>query len=200
MVPHELTGPDRVPGVLRSTVVTLALALLMVGCGGSKSAVDVPSSTTAPRTTTTARQPVGTAPTVVEMTTINPCTLFTEADASRLAGKPLTRAVGGGLGSGTCAYSGGKVLIGAELTVKVDTSAAAAHAEFRRWVQPVPNTAPGFSVVTVTKLGDEAMASRSSFTDGIYFRQGAVLVKIGVYPPASAAELKTAANTAADRL
>jgi hypothetical protein len=134
------------------------------------------------------------------MTSINPCTLLTAADASRLAGKPLTHAVGGGLGSGTCAYSGGKVLIGAELTVKVDPSAAAAHAEFRGWVQPVPNTAPGFSVITVSKLGDEAKATRASFTDGIYFRSGAVLVKIGVYPPATAAVLERAAHTALDRL
>ncbi len=186
----------------RWSVVALGLALLLVGCGSSKSSAadpSSPSSTTHP-TTTTAGRAVVTPPTVVEMTTIDPCTLFTAADASRLARRPLTRAVGGELGSGTCAYSGGKVLVGAELTVKVDASAATAHAEFRRWVEPVPNTAPGFSVATVAKLGDEARSAGASFTDGIYFRAGAVLVKIGVYPPASAAALKTAADAALGRL
>jgi hypothetical protein len=104
------------------------------------------------------------------------------------------------LGSGTCAYSAGRVLIGAELTVKVDASSDAAHAEFAKWVEPVPNTAPGFSVTPVANLGDEAKATHSSFTDGIAFRDGAVLVKIGVYPPVSDAELRTAADAARARL
>jgi hypothetical protein len=165
-----------------------ASALVLVGCSSS-------GTTTAsnPKTTTTQTTVAGAA-------AIDPCTLFTPHDASRLVGKTLTHAPGGGLGKGTCAYSGGKVLIGAELTMKVDTGSAAAHAEFSKWVLPVTTTAPGFSVTTLANIGDEAKATHTSFTDSIYFRDGNVLVKIGVYPPASVAALTTAARAALDRL
>jgi len=144
---------------------------------------------------------VPTTPTnAVVRASVNPCLLFTAHDASRLTGTTLKRAPGGGLSSNTCAYAAGKVLIGAEVTVKVDASAEAAHAEFSNWVEPVPNTSPGYSVIPVANLGDEAKATHSSFTDGIFFRAGAVLVKIGVYPPVSEAALKTAALRAGERL
>jgi hypothetical protein len=194
--------------VIAKSAVALGFGLLLVGCGSSgmsssattASRAAKPSTTSAATTTTTTTRRALTAPTTVVMTSINPCTLFTAADASRLAGRTLTRAPGGDLGSGTCAYSGGTVLIGAELTVKVDAGSDAAHAEFAKWVEPVPNTAPGFSVTPVANLGDEAKATHSSFTVGIYFREGTVLVKIGIYPPVSDAALKTAANAARARL
>jgi hypothetical protein len=179
------------------TVVAMAraalpvgIALLLVACSGSSSD---PKTTASAKTTTTET-------TVAGANAIDPCTLFTARDASRLVGKTLTHAPGGGLGKGTCAYSGGKVLIGAELTMKVDAGSAAAHAEFPKWVVPVTTTAPGFSVTTLANLGDEAKTTSTSFSYSIYFRVSNVLVKIGVYPPVSVAALTTAARAAIDRL
>ena len=170
------------------SAVVVALALIVAGCSSSST-----SDPTTARTTTTETNVAG-------ATAIDPCMLFTAADASRLVGKTLTHAPGGGLGKGTCAYSGGKVLIGAELTMKVDAGSAAAHKEFPKWVLPVTTTAPGFTVTTLANLGDEAKTTHTSFTDSIYFRVSNVLVKIGVYPPASVAALTTAARAAIDRL
>jgi hypothetical protein len=195
--------------VKTKSAVVLAFGLLLIGCSSRSSVGDPVTESTLARPTPTSSTTTTTTPTIRPApasttpglpTSINPCTLFTAADASRLTGKPLTRVTGTDLGSGTCAYSAGTVVIGAELTVKVDASADAAHAEFAVWVQPVPVTAPGFSVTRIANLGDEAKVTHSGFSDGVYFRDAAVLVKIGVYPPVSDAALIAAANAARARL
>jgi hypothetical protein len=67
-------------------------------------------------------------------------------------------------------------------------------------VQPVPGQAVGLKVTTVSHLGNEASATHlPKVNDGIYVRKGAVLIKIGAYPPASNAALRVAAIRALKR-
>ena len=58
-----------------------------------------------------------------------------------------------------------------------------------------------FTITPETGIGDEASATHSgTVIDGIFFRHGAVLVKIGAHPPVSNAALQAAANTVLGRL
>jgi hypothetical protein len=131
--------------------------------------------------------------------TVDPCTLLTLAEASTLTGHPLKHTRGGGPGSLLCVYAAGNA--GAEVTVKVDSDAATAHAEFPDWVQPLGGHAIGLILKAVPNLGDEASETRyRDVNDGIYVRKGAALIKIGAYPPATDAALRAAATTALGRL
>jgi hypothetical protein len=130
---------------------------------------------------------------------LNPCTLLTASEASKLVGVTVTKSAGGGTGALFCKYAAGSTA-GAEITVKVVSTPAAAHAQFASWVQPVPGQAVGLKVTTVSHLGNEASATHlPKVNDGIYVRKGAVLVKIGAYPPASDAALRVAAIRALKR-
>ena len=127
------------------------------------------------------------------------CALLTAIDASAVVGQPLTVAPhSGGI---NCHYNGagGPAVLGVEITVRVDPDAATAHAHFPRWVLPIPGSA-GPTVTPVPNLGDEASLVRGSVGSGVYFRHGAVLVKIGVHPPVADAALKTVAATVVGRL
>jgi hypothetical protein len=128
------------------------------------------------------------------------CVLLTAKDASALAGQPLTMAANSS--STDCRYqsAGGPAALGVEIHVKTAADAAAAHAEFPRWVMPYKG-AGGPAVTDVKNLGDEAAIRRSAIAAGADFRRGAVLVKIGVHPPVpDDAALKSAAATVLGRL
>ena len=87
--------------------------------------------------------------------TIDPCTVLTAQEASKLAGGTLTKTEGGGVGSLRCLYTAGDNA-GVQVTVKVEADAAAAENEFPDWVHPLQATPKGLVESAVTGLGDEA--------------------------------------------
>jgi hypothetical protein len=142
------------------------------------------------------RQSAGVAP--------DACQLLTAQDAAKLAGFDVVRrANSGGI---SCRY--GKVgedlpIHGVEITVRQEANAGAAHADFPRWVIPFPPVPAGMTVTPVPSLGDEASITHAPpdvGVDGIYFRTGAVLVKIGAHPPVVDAALMAAASTVVARI
>jgi hypothetical protein len=128
------------------------------------------------------------------------CQLLNQQDASTLAGVPVT--VPRHNAAFVCAYrgAGGPAANGVEITWREYPDAGAAHAAFPRWVLPVAGPTPGLTTTPAPGIGDEATVMRNPITSGIYFRRGAVLVKIGTHPPAADAALKAAAGTALSRL
>jgi hypothetical protein len=167
-------------------------ALLDAACGSSS-----PSNPTA-----TAAPPSGAPSTQPGSPTPDACTLLTVADATTLNGSPQIKQPGAGGIDCTYAGAGGPAESGVEIAVKVESDAATAHADFPSWVQPVPGALPpGFTITPESGVGDEASETHSgTFLDGIFFRHGAVLIKIGCNPPASDAALQAAANTVIGRL
>lgn len=128
------------------------------------------------------------------------CALLTAKDASALAAQPLS--VVPGSDPSMCRYhgAGGAGALGVEIHIKVLADAAAAHAQFPKWVVPFPGSA-GPAVTDVKNLGDEAAIVRNAIMSGVNFRRGAILVKIGIHPPASDdAGLKSAAFAVISRL
>ena len=129
------------------------------------------------------------------------CALLTAKDASAAVGQPLI--VAPNSGGINCRYNGagGPAVLGVEITVKVKSDAATAHADFPRWVLPVPVKGAGGPTITpVPNLGDEASIVRGPVVSGVHFRHGATLIKIGVHPPVADAALKTVAATVLSRL
>jgi hypothetical protein len=131
------------------------------------------------------------------------CQLLSAQDASRLIGFAVTRAEHSG--SINCRYNkpGGPMSFdGVEITVRQEASADAAHARFPRWVVPFPPQPKDMTLTPVTGVGDEATITHTSAAvgiSGIYFRRGAVLVKIGVHPPPTDAAITAAGKTAVSR-
>jgi hypothetical protein len=180
--------------VSKSVLVALcALALAACSSSGSK-------SSTATTILPSGVQAGATLPTPTDVPQkLNPCALLTASEASKLVGVTVTKSAGGGTGALFCKYTAGSTA-GAEITVKVVSTPAAAHAQFASWVQPIPGRAAGLKVTTVSHLGNEASATHQpKVNDGIYVRKGAVLIKIGAYPPASDAALRVAAIRALQR-
>ena len=170
-----------------------ALAFAACSSGSNKAA----TTTTQPAPTVSSGAP--TPPTDVPQM-IDPCRLLTASEATKLVGIAVKRSAGGGPGSLYCKYAAANSA-GAEVTIKVDANAAAAHAGYPSWVQPIPGVANGLTVTQISKLGDEASETRTgNVNDGIYVRSGAVLVKIGAYPAASDAALRVAALQALSRV
>ena len=141
----------------------------------------------------------------MNLSSIDACTLLTSADATALGG--ATMVAGEGSGGSDCHYAGpgGAAVSGVEIGVRVEADAATAHADFPRWVQPVAGALPpGYSITPTSGVGDEAsethFTASTPGTDGIYFRSGRVLVKIGAVPSASDAKLKAAAATVIGKL
>jgi hypothetical protein len=182
--------------VSKSALVALcALALAACSSSGSGS-----KSSTATTILPAGIQAGATVPTPTDVPQkLNPCALMTAAEASKLVGVTVTKSAGGGTGALYCKYAAGSTA-GAEITVKVASTPAAAHAQFGSWVQPIPGRAPALKVTAVSHLGNEASATHQpKVNDGIYVRKGAVLIKIGAYPPASDAALRVAAIRALQR-
>lgn len=128
------------------------------------------------------------------------CGLLTAKDASALAGQALTAVPSSD--PTMCRYhgAGGPGALGVEIHVKVLSDSAAAHAQFPKWVVPYPGAA-GPIVTDVKNIGDEAAIVRNAIMSGVNFRRGAILVKIGVHPPASDdSALKAAASAVIGRL
>jgi hypothetical protein len=118
--------------------------------------------------------------------------------SSRAAASPLPGAASPQRNTGEGA--GGPGALGVEVHVKVLADAAAARAQFRKWVVPFPGSA-GPTVTEVKNVGDEAAIVRNAIMSGVNFRRGAVLVKIGVHPTLSGdAALKAAASAVIGRL
>lgn len=89
---------------------------------------------------------------------------------------------------------------GAVITWRVFSDAQTAHAYFPRWVLPVPPKVVDTTVTQVQGIGDEASIKRGKVANSIFFRRGAVLVKMGTHPGASDSALKVAGATMAGRL
>ena len=185
----------RKPALAVVCAVVLALALASCSSSGSGKAGSTETSTTFTGLATGAQ-----VPTVTDVPqTIDPCKLMTVTEATRLAGAPVKLSSGGGPGSLDCVYTGKSA--GAEVTVKVDKDEQAANAEFPSWVQPIPGQAAGLTTTQIDNLGNEASKTQNrNVNDAIYVRRGAVLLKIGVYPPAGTPALRAAATTALGRV
>ena len=196
----------------RRVILTLAVpavaAATLAACSSSGSKSSAPTTaaatgaTTATKGTSASKQSPGST---VNLATIDACTLLTAADATALGG--ATMVAGTGSGGGDCHYEGpgGPAVSGVEIGVRVDADAATAHSEFPRWVQPVPGALPpGYTITPASGVGDEASethyVSGPSNSDGIFFRSGRVLVKIGAVPSADDAKLRAAAATVIGRL
>ena len=179
--------------LIRKPVVVVVAVLALAGCSGSSSKASTPT------TVTPTIPPITSTTTVIPA--IDPCTLLTAQDATQLIGKTVKRTPVVGTGGVTaCTYAAG-TSGGAEITVKVDANAKAAHDEFPAWVQPIPGVAAGLTVASVPNLGNEASSTHNlNVNDGIYVRRGATLVKIGAYPAVGDAALLAAAKTALARL
>ena len=132
----------------------------------------------------------------------NACALLPAADASKLAGSPVTLTHGDRPGSINCVYNGpgGPASLGIEITIRTFANAAAAQAAFPRWVLPYKGPTPGLAITSIMQLGDEATVVRGHTVSGIFFRSGAVLVKIGAHPPVGDPALEDAARTVLGKL
>ena len=112
--------------------------------------------------------------------------------------------VTGDVSATSCTYgvNGGAMGTVVEITVGVFPNAASAHTEFRPWNAIDPPLPPTETVITTTGVGNEAAITHTNPSElsAIDFRKGAILVRIGVGPPASDAALKTAALIVASRL
>jgi hypothetical protein len=195
--------------MIRTTAVVVWMVVVASACSSSGSKAPITATTASSGTAASPSTPVSaqqapTQPPPVNPTTLDACKLLTVQDATTLAGTPMT--AGTGSGPIDCHYAGpgGPAVSGTEITVRVDADAGSAHSEFPRWVQPVPGNLPGFTVTPVANLADEASETHTDLgtthISGIFFRRGAVLVKIGSYPPASDAALRAAATVVLGRL
>ena len=136
------------------------------------------------------------------------CALLTAAEATTLGSFPATVDSSGDLSTGnSCVYkrTGAGTLDPdvVEITTRTDPDAKTAHADYPRWVNPLLKPNPIMIWTPVPGVGDEATIEHTTLkpgSDGISFRSGAVLVKMGVYPPASDSALATAARTMVSRM
>jgi hypothetical protein len=178
-------------------VIVSLSAVALVGCSSSGKPAATTPSVSLPAVGAVLPKTQGT--TVPQ--TIDPCTLLTAPEASKLVGgAKVIRTSGGGAGSLLCVYSAGKSA-SAEVTVKIDANATEATNDYPNWVQPIQGNAKGLTKGTVPALGDEATQTRNGDVNaGIFVRRGKALVKIGAYPPPSLALLKAAAKTALGRI
>jgi hypothetical protein len=90
-----------------------------------------------------------------------------------------------------------------EITTRTYPDAPSAHTDFPKWVNPLLKPNPIMIWTPASAVGDEATIEHTTLkpgSDGISFRSGAVLVKMGVYPPASDSALATAARTMVSRM
>lgn len=134
------------------------------------------------------------------------CALLTAQDAATLAGFPVTQD-SSDVSSGSCIYkhTGTPALNPdvVEVTVRTYPNAASAHAGWPTWVSPFPKPNPNIAKIPLSGIGDEAVLihiTPSPAVAAIRFRSGAVLVKVGVYPPVSDSALTTAARAMISRL
>jgi hypothetical protein len=91
---------------------------------------------------------------------------------------------------------------GVEITYRTFPNSQAAHTYFPRWVIPVPPMPADMEMHPVSGVGDEAAILTGRIAKGIYFRRGAVLLKMGTNPPGVATDsaLVAAAQTMIGRM
>lgn len=130
------------------------------------------------------------------------CQLLNAQEASTLMGFTVVVNAGDLARAGiTCRYNRSEQSFdGANITTRVFSDGQAAHAYFPRWVIPVPPKPANMTLIPVNGIGDEATIVHGPITNGIHFRKGAVLVKMGTHPGASDSALTVAGKTMASRL
>ena len=74
---------------------------------------------------------------------------------------------------------------GVEITWRVLSDAPSAHTYFPKWVIPFPPMSASMTRTPVSGIGDEASITHGRVVNSIYFRKGAVLVRMGTMPGAS---------------
>ena len=90
-----------------------------------------------------------------------------------------------------------------EITTRAESSASSAHTDYPKWVNPFLKPNPIMVRVPLAGVGDEATLkhmTQANMGAGIYFRSGAVLVKVGVYPLPTDSALATAARLMVSRM
>jgi hypothetical protein len=133
------------------------------------------------------------------------CQLLTAQEASKLMGVPevvnpddLARS------DFNCRYNPSNAapmsFDGIEITYRTFSDGQAAHAYFPRWVIPVPPKPADMTLTSVQGIGDEATITHGKIANGIFFRHGAVLVKMGTRPGASDSALTVAGKIMAGRV
>jgi len=133
------------------------------------------------------------------------CLLLTAPDVSKLMGVPVVvNADDKARMDFSCRYNPSNAapmsFDGAEITYRVFSDDQAAHAYFPRWVIPVPPKPADMTLTQVPGIGDEATITHGKIANSIFFRHGAVLVKMGTRPGASDSALAAAGKTMAGRL
>ncbi len=149
----------------KEMLLTVGLvAALLVACGGSTSLTS-PSPTPTPgnggSTSTPTATPGGGGPTPTPGP-IDPCTLFTQQQASTLAGSALAAGVSGSAAAvRTCDFNGGHVVVGLGLVQAADTATAQQFkSETEAAVLPhasshetLPTFADGAEIIRVARAG-----------------------------------------------
>jgi hypothetical protein len=133
------------------------------------------------------------------------CKLLNAQEASKLMGVPVVVNAGDlARADFNCRYNPGNAgpmsFGGVEITYRAFSDGPAAHAYFPRWVIPVPPKPADMTLTPVSGIGDEATVVHGKIANSVYFRRGAVLVKVGTVPGASDTALVTAGKTMAGRL
>lgn len=136
------------------------------------------------------------------------CALLTTTEATALGGFSAKVDSSGDNSTGnSCVFKriGGSAIDPdvVEITTRAEVSASSAHADYPKWVNPLLKPNPIMVWTPLAGVGDEATLSHSTQPNmgaGIYFRSGAVLVKVGVYPLPTDSALATAARLMVSRM
>lgn len=144
-----------------------------------------------------------------EAQTLDACKLMSPAEASQLAGRPLTfKRKEANATFATCVYEGAMQNpmdippIHVEITYGSWPDAGTAHTRFQARVQPGGRPMQNSTVTPVAHLGDEAAIKRTPDLqiNSIDVRKGTAVVSFGVKPLVSDSALTAAARTALSRL
>lgn len=148
-------------------------------------------------------------PIEVEAQTLNACKLMSAAEASRLAGQPMSpKRQEANTTFATCVYEGAMQdptdipPNHVEISYGSWPDVATAHTRFQNRVQPAGRPMQNTTVTPVANLGDEAAIKRtpSSKINSIDVRKGTRVVSFGVKPIVGDSALEAAARTALSRL
>ncbi len=136
------------------------------------------------------------------------CALLTTTEATALGGFSAKVDSSGDMSTGnSCVFKriGGSDIDPdvVEITTRAEASASSAHTDYPKWVHPLAKPNPIMVWSPLPGVGDEATLEHTTLPNmgaGIYFRSGAVLVKVGVYPLPSDSALATAARLMVSRM
>jgi hypothetical protein len=136
------------------------------------------------------------------------CALLTTTEAGTLGGFPASVDSTGDISTGnSCVFkrTGAGELDPdvVEITTRTYADAPTAHADYPKWVNPLLKPSAIMIWTPITGVGDEATLSHTTLkpgSAGIYFRSGAVNVKVGVYPVPTDSALAAAGKTMVSRM